>query len=89
GIVHYIGAFYLDLGRLDDLVFTAGIGEHSPEIRRMVTDRLAPLGVRIDQALNENVPSDGLISAPDSTVKVLVIPTDEELGIARRTYEFR
>ena len=55
----------------------------------MVTDRLAPLGVRIDQALNENVPSDGLISAPDSAVKVLVIPTAEELGIARRTYEFR
>ena len=89
GIVHYIGAFYLDLGRLDDLVFTAGIGEHSPEIRRMVCDRLAPLGVRIDPALNENVPPDGLISTPGSAVKVLVIPTDEELGIARRTYEFR
>ena len=89
GIVHYIGAFYLDLGRLDDLVFTAGIGEHSPEIRQMVCDRLAPLGVRIDPALNENVPAGGLISAPGSAVKVLVIPTDEELGIARRTYEFR
>ena len=89
GIVHYIGAFYLDLGRLDDLVFTAGIGEHSPEIRQMVCDRLAPLGVRIDPALNENVPAGGLISAPGSAVKVLVIPTDEEFGIARRTYEFR
>ena len=89
GIVHYIGAFYLDLGRLDDLVFTAGIGEHSPEIRRMVCERLLPLGVRLDPALNENVPEDGRISSPDSAVKVLVIPTDEELGIARRTYEFR
>ena len=89
GIVHYIGAFYLDLGRLDDLVFTAGIGEHSPEVRRMVCERLLPLGVRLDPALNENVPEDGRISSPDSAVKVLVIPTDEELGIARRTYEFR
>ncbi len=89
GIVHYIGAFYLDLGRLDDLVFTAGIGEHSPEIRQMVCERLAPIGVRIDPALNEKVPADGLISAPGSAVKVLVIPTDEELDIARRTYEFR
>lgn len=85
GIVHYIGAFYLDLGRLDDLVFTAGIGEHSPEIRRLVCSILTPLGVVLDEAANaQNAP---IISAPDSRVCVRVIPTDEELGIARRTYE--
>lgn len=87
GIVHYIGAFYLDLGRLDDLVFTAGIGEHSARIRRMVCDKLAPFGVRLDEAKNEACRGQAIISAPDSKVCVRVIPTNEELGIARRTYE--
>ena len=86
GIVHYIGAFYLDLGRLDYLVFTAGIGEHSAPIRAMVCEKLRPLGIRLDEEKNRaDAPE---ISAPDSSVKVLVIPTDEELGIARRTYEY-
>ena len=89
GIVHYIGAFYLDLGKLDDLVFTAGIGEHSEEIRKMVCDRLSPIGVRLDPEKNAEVPADGVISTKDSTVKVLVIPTDEEKGIAKRTYDYQ
>ncbi len=89
GIVHYIGAFYLDLGRLDDLVFTAGIGEHAPLIRKMVCEKLAPLGVRLDKAKNEGCQGMAVISTPDSAVCVRVIPTDEELGIARRTYEIK
>lgn len=89
GIVHYIGAFYLDLGRLDDLVFTAGIGEHSARIRRMVCDKLAPIGVELDAAKNENCPGEGIISADDSAVCVRVIASNEELGIARRTYEMK
>lgn len=88
GIVHYIGAFYLDLGKLDDLVFTAGIGEHSEKIRQMVCDRLKPIGVILDPEKNRNIPEDGVISAEESAVKVRVIPTDEEKGIAKRTYEF-
>jgi acetate kinase len=88
GIVHYIGAFYLDLGRLDDLVFTAGIGEHSDFIRRMVCAKLAPIGVKLDEEKNRNCSGSGIISAEDSAVCVRVIPTDEELGIARRAYEF-
>lgn len=87
GIVHYIGAFFLDLGRLDYLVFTAGIGEHSPDIRRMVCEKLAPIGVKLDSNANENCHGAAVISAVDSKVCVRVIPTDEELGIARRTYE--
>lgn len=87
GIVHYIGAFYLDLGRLDDLVFTAGIGEHSAPIRKMVCEKLAPLGVKLDEAKNEACHGEGVISTEDSAVCVRVIPTNEELGIARRTYE--
>lgn len=85
GIVHYIGAFFLDLGGLTDLVFTAGIGEHSDRIRAMVCQRLGSIGVKLDAEANQkNAP---IISAPDSAVTVRVIPTDEELGIARRTYE--
>lgn len=87
GIVHYIGAFYLDLGRLDDLVFTAGIGEHAPRIRRMVCEKLAPIGVKLDAEKNESCPGEGIISADDSAICVRVIPTNEELGIAHRTYE--
>lgn len=85
GIVHYIGAFFMDLGGLTDLVFTAGIGEHSDRIRAMVCQRLGAIGVKLDEEANQkNAP---IISVPDSTVTVRVIPTDEELGIARRTYE--
>lgn len=87
GIVHYIGAFYLDLGRLDYLVFTAGIGEHSPLVRRLVCEKLRPIGVELDGAKNASPGPDGLISSPASPVRVLVIPTDEELGIARRAFE--
>lgn len=85
GIVHYIGAFFLDLGGLTDLVFTAGIGEHSDRIRARVCQRLGSIGVKLDAEANQKNAS--IISAPDSAVTVRVIPTDEELGIARRTYE--
>lgn len=86
GIVHYIGAFAMDLGKLDYLVFTAGIGEHSAYIREKVCEKLKLLGVVLDETHNAN--SEREISSPDSKVKVLVIPTNEELGIARRTFEY-
>jgi acetate kinase len=85
GIVHYIGAFAMDLGGLDNLVFTAGIGEHSAAVRKAVCQKLGALGVRIDDSKNEkNCP---VISADDSDVIVRVIPTDEELVVARETFE--
>ena len=87
GIVHYIGAFAMDLGRLDYLVFTAGIGEHSAVIRSMVCEKLGLLGVSLDPEKNAQDAEE--ISSADSKVKVLVIPTNEELGIARRTYEYQ
>jgi acetate kinase len=71
------------LGGLDGLVFTAGIGEHSASIRGAVCDRLAWLGVRLDQHANSGQP--GRISSPDSAVEVWVIPTDEEAVIADHT----
>lgn len=86
GIVHFIGAFAMDLGGLDYLVFTAGIGEHSDYIRARVCEKLSLLGAQIDEEKNRRSESD--ISAEGSAVKVLVIPTNEELGIARRTFEY-
>ena len=88
GIVHYIGAFYIDLGGLDDLVFTAGIGENSDVIREKVCDRLAVLGVQIDREKNAGGRGWIDLTGPHSKVRVLVIPTDEELGIADRTYAY-
>lgn len=81
----WIGAFCAVLGGLDTLVFSAGIGEHSPVIRGRICAELEFLGVSLDAARNEaNLP---LISTDESRVKVRVIPTDEELVIARETIE--
>lgn len=88
GIVHFIGAFYVDLGGLDYLVFTAGIGENSDTLRRMVCEKLGGLGVVLDEKKNAGHHGAGDLTAPESKVQVLVIPTNEELGIARRTYEY-
>jgi acetate kinase len=71
------------LDGLDGLVFTAGIGEHSPEVRRQVCEGSRWLGVRLNPAANER--GEECISAPDSRVSVWAIPTDEELMIVHHT----
>lgn len=81
-IVDYIASYYVLLGGLDALVFTAGIGENAKEVRKLVCDRLTVLGIKIDDAKN-NSRGDKDISAADSQVKVWVIPTNEEIMIAR------
>lgn len=78
-----VGALTSALGGLDGLVFTAGIGEHSAEIRGALAARLAWLGLRLDAQANASHAS--LISPADSAVEVRVIPTNEELMIARHT----
>lgn len=80
-IIHYIGAYAADLNGLDTLVFTAGVGEHSASIRKMVCDSLTYLGVKIDESKNQDNALS--IESADSKVKVMVIPTDEEVIIAR------
>lgn len=80
-IIHYIGAYAADLNGLDTLVFTAGVGEHSASIRKMVCDSLTYLGVKIDESKNQD--NTLSIESADSKVKVMVIPTDEEVIIAR------
>lgn len=76
-----LGSLTAALEGIDALVFTAGIGEHSPEVRKMVCERSAWLGITLDEEANHR-PGGGYISRPDSKVQVLVVPTDEELMIA-------
>ncbi|HTQ54531.1 MAG TPA: acetate kinase [Bryobacteraceae bacterium] len=80
------GAMLASLGGLDVLVFTAGVGENSPEMRAKVADAFAFLGIRLDEAKNAHSPVDSDIAAPDSAVRVLVVHTDEEWEIARESY---
>jgi acetate kinase len=80
-----IGALTSSLGGLDGLVFTAGIGEHAPAIRAMVCERLSWLGAKLDPLANAR--NDFAIGASDSRIAVHVIPTNEELMIARHTLE--
>lgn len=87
-IVHYIGAYTAEMGGLDVLTFTAGAGENDNALRADICKRLAPFGVKLDAELN-NVRSKEprTISTPDSTVRVMVVPTNEELSIARQALE--
>jgi acetate kinase len=84
----YVGAFMAVLGRTDAIVFTAGVGEHDAEVRRRALAGLEPLGIHLDEARNRG-PGDGAraISADGSPVAVLVVPTDEELEMARQARE--
>ncbi len=84
-IKKYIGAYLAVLGRTDAIVFTAGIGENSSLIRELCLNGLEGLGIRIDKEKNRK--NEAEISAEGSLIKVLVIPTDEELRIARETKE--
>jgi acetate kinase len=86
---HWIGAFLIELNGLDALVFTAGIGENNAEIREAVCRNLDGLGIRLDADANAKTKAqEAVISAPESRVKVMVIPTNEELVIAREAKRF-
>ena len=89
-LTKYIGGYAAAMGGVDAIVFAGGIGENNPHYRSRVADNLAFLGVRIDEAMNEKAKRTSVeydISAPDATVKMLVIPTNEELMIAKDTEE--
>ena len=85
-LLKYIGAFYVELGGLDYLVFTGGIGENSSVVRAKVCSSLAHLGIAFDVGKNEHGKGRFCISTEDSGVKVYVIPANEELGIARSVF---
>lgn len=85
-ITKYIGAYAAEMGGVDIIVFTGGVGENQSVVRADVCRPLAFMGVELDEEINDSVHgTENVISAPDSKVKVLVIPTDEELMIARDT----
>ncbi|HEX3988572.1 MAG TPA: acetate kinase [Verrucomicrobiae bacterium] len=86
---HWIGAYYLKLNSIDSLVFTAGIGENRAEVREAICQNLDQLGIILDPALNAKCRAcEAIISAPESRVKILVIPTNEELVVAREARRF-
>jgi acetate kinase len=85
-VVDYIGSYYLKLQKVDAIVFSGGIGENDGEIRAMILDQLAiPLNISYDPVANKVRGKEAIISKPDSKIKVFVIPTNEELMIAKDT----
>jgi acetate kinase len=84
-IRHYIGAFLVELGGVDVITFSGGIGENSPAIRSSVCRGLGAFGVQLDEEWNHTVRRVGTISSPESAVSVLVLPADEEVIVARAT----
>lgn len=88
-ICDFIGQYYVRLGGADLIIFSAGIGENAPYYREKICDELAPsLGIEINKELNSKIRGvDTLLSTENSKIKVAIIPTDEEVMIARDTYE--
>ncbi|MDO4518990.1 MAG: acetate/propionate family kinase [Eubacteriales bacterium] len=87
-IVRYIGAYYAELGGLDHLVFTGGIGEHSGHIREKVCKAIEHLGIKLNRPANYACRKNAIISAAGSKVMVHVIAQNEELIVARKTFDF-
>lgn len=86
-IVEYIAKYYVLLGGCDAIVMTAGVGENSIPTRKQILDKLSVLGIEIDDERNNIRGEEQLITKDSSKIPVWVIPTDEELMIARDTYE--
>ena len=85
-IVSYIGNYTYQMGGCDVITFTAGVGENDDIVRKMVCDKLAPFGVKLDEEKNATRSKEPrIISTPDSSVIIAVIPTNEELAIARKS----
>ena len=84
-VAKYVGSYVAALNGVDAIAFTAGIGENAPLIRKMVLEYLGYLGIELNEEENNKRGDDMVISTPDSKVTVMVIPTNEELAIARQT----
>ena len=91
-IAKYIADYFIELGgKVDAIVFTAGVGENGIQVRKSVIDRLSPIGLEIDEKANDEIASfkdkhEGIISSKKSSIPVWVIPTNEELMIIKDTY---
>jgi acetate kinase len=86
---HWIGSYFLQLNGADAIVFTAGTGENRAELRAAICANLENLGIKLDAEKNNSTrATEAIISAADSAVKIFVIPTNEELVVARETKRF-
>ncbi len=85
-VVDYISKYYVELNGCDAIVFTAGVGENAASFRSEVVKKLNILGIKLDENKNNVRGKEALISSDDSSTKVYVIPTNEELMIAKDTY---
>ncbi|HPU57915.1 MAG TPA: acetate kinase [Candidatus Avimonas sp.] len=86
-IIKYVGGYISALGGVDAIVFTAGIGENQPELRQEILESLSYLGAKVDYEKNQVHGQEAEITTPDSKIRAFVIPTNEELVIARDTME--
>lgn len=86
-IIDYIAKYYVEMNGCDAICFTAGVGENSKDTRRDIINGLSSLGVKLDSEANNVRGEERLISTEDSSIKCYIIPTDEELMIAKDTYE--
>lgn len=86
-VIGYIGRFAAQMNGVDVITFAGGVGENGIEVRKQICDSLSFLGVKIDEEKNNSRGKEVEISTPDSKVKVFVVPTNEELMIARDTME--
>ena len=91
-IAKYIADYYIELeGKVDSIVFTAGVLENGSEMRKMVIDRLAPLGITLNEEMNDKIAGfkeihEGIVSDPYSKINVMVLPTNEEIMIVKDTF---
>jgi acetate kinase len=86
-IRHYLGAYLVELGGADAIVFTGGIGENSAAVRGAVCWNLVELGIQLDEAKNQSARGECTLHAPESRTQIWVIPTNEEIVIARQAKE--
>lgn len=91
-VANYVAQYYVELGgKVDAIVLTAGVGENGSDFRAALINKLAPLGLTLDEKENDSIASfkdkhEGIISGKDSSIPVYVVPTDEEIMIIRDTY---
>jgi acetate kinase len=85
-VAKYVGAYTAAMNGVDGIAFTAGVGENNPFLRGLILDYFDYLGIKINKEANDSaIGTEAVISTADSKVKVAVIPTNEELAIARET----
>ena len=83
----YIGAYIAEMNGVDAIVFTAGVGENDMDMRDLICNDLGNLGIKLDLVKNKVRGKEAIISRDDSRVSIMLIPTNEELMIARDTYD--